>query len=358
MWLLRPDGVIDPLPVSESAYFSAAELERAHDFRGLQRLIGVGGLVAGGAVLVLLVVWPPRRAIARRGAARAKPPARRGRAGRGGRDARPCRSSPCRSARGPTSAPPTWACPRRTGEAGCPTARRPGPIAAALAAAGAALFSRPDAPVPAGLVAGGRRRRDRDRGRVRVARPGGRGPAVQPRTRTCRRAERGRRSPSSRSGPASTWATCSSWTPRGAPRPPTRTSAGLATRSGWSCTTRCSSEFDPAQVDLVVAHELAHVKQRDLARGMLWVAIVAAPGMYVVMLAHPALERAGRRVTGRARVRPRARARPGRRLVRPHRRLEPALAGGREPGRRLLARADRRAAPSSSSWSGVSRWRT
>ena len=42
--------------------------------------------------------------------------------------------------------------------------------------------------------------------------------------------------------------------------------------------------FDPAQVDLVVAHELAHVKQRDLARGMLWVAIVAAPGMLVVML--------------------------------------------------------------------------
>src|SRR5687768_12884865 len=65
VWLLRPDGVIDPLPVSESAYFSAAELERAHDFRGLQRLIGVGGLVAGGAVLVVLVVRPPRRATAR-----------------------------------------------------------------------------------------------------------------------------------------------------------------------------------------------------------------------------------------------------------------------------------------------------
>jgi STE24 endopeptidase len=42
--------------------------------------------------------------------------------------------------------------------------------------------------------------------------------------------------------------------------------------------------FDPAQVELVVAHELAHVKQRDLARGMLWVAIVSLPGMYVVML--------------------------------------------------------------------------
>jgi STE24 endopeptidase len=42
--------------------------------------------------------------------------------------------------------------------------------------------------------------------------------------------------------------------------------------------------FDPAQVELIVAHELGHVKHRDLARGMLWVAIVAPPGMYLVML--------------------------------------------------------------------------
>jgi STE24 endopeptidase len=42
--------------------------------------------------------------------------------------------------------------------------------------------------------------------------------------------------------------------------------------------------FKPAQVDLIVAHELGHVKHRDVARGMLWVAIVAPTGMYVVML--------------------------------------------------------------------------
>jgi STE24 endopeptidase len=64
VWLLRPDGVIDPLPVSESAYFSAAQLDRVHDFRDLQRLIGIGGLVAEGALLVLLVARPPRGAIA------------------------------------------------------------------------------------------------------------------------------------------------------------------------------------------------------------------------------------------------------------------------------------------------------
>jgi STE24 endopeptidase len=42
--------------------------------------------------------------------------------------------------------------------------------------------------------------------------------------------------------------------------------------------------FTPAQVRLVVAHELGHVKQRDLLRGMLWVALVAPAGMYVVAL--------------------------------------------------------------------------
>ena len=65
VWLLRPDGVIDPLPVSEAAYFSAAQLERAHDFRDLQRLIGLGGLVAEGVLLALLVARPPGGAIAR-----------------------------------------------------------------------------------------------------------------------------------------------------------------------------------------------------------------------------------------------------------------------------------------------------
>ena len=33
VWLLRPrDEIPDPVPVSERDYFSAAELERAHDY--------------------------------------------------------------------------------------------------------------------------------------------------------------------------------------------------------------------------------------------------------------------------------------------------------------------------------------
>src|SRR3954454_16057570 len=40
--------------------------------------------------------------------------------------------------------------------------------------------------------------------------------------------------------------------------------------------------FNPAEVDSVVAHELGHVKHRDVPRGLLWLAIVAVPGMFLV----------------------------------------------------------------------------
>ena len=42
--------------------------------------------------------------------------------------------------------------------------------------------------------------------------------------------------------------------------------------------------FTPAQVRVVVAHELGHVKHRDVPRGILWVAIVAPGAMLLVML--------------------------------------------------------------------------
>src|SRR3954469_24351666 len=42
--------------------------------------------------------------------------------------------------------------------------------------------------------------------------------------------------------------------------------------------------FTPAQVDSVVAHELGHVKHRDVPRGLLWLAIVALPGALLVQV--------------------------------------------------------------------------
>ncbi len=59
--LLRPrEGVIEPAPVSPTTYFTEAQLERASDFRGPQRIIGLAILGVEGAVLVWLIARPPR----------------------------------------------------------------------------------------------------------------------------------------------------------------------------------------------------------------------------------------------------------------------------------------------------------
>ena len=41
-------------------------------------------------------------------------------------------------------------------------------------------------------------------------------------------------------------------------------------------------DFPPDQVRSVIAHELGHVKNRDLPRGLLWLAIVAPAGMFLI----------------------------------------------------------------------------
>ncbi|MBA3299750.1 MAG: M48 family metallopeptidase [Thermoleophilaceae bacterium] len=61
--ILRPrGGLIEPTAVQAQAYFSPAELERAEEFRGLQRLLGLGGIVLSGATLALIALRPPRKA--------------------------------------------------------------------------------------------------------------------------------------------------------------------------------------------------------------------------------------------------------------------------------------------------------
>jgi len=58
--LLRPrSGLIDPAAVDATAYFSPAQLERADDFRSLQRVIFIGQLALSGATLAFLALRPP-----------------------------------------------------------------------------------------------------------------------------------------------------------------------------------------------------------------------------------------------------------------------------------------------------------
>jgi STE24 endopeptidase len=67
-FLLRPrSGLIDPAPVDVEAYFTAFQLDRAEDFRSVQRLLGVGGLVVSTGTLALLAWRPPRPLLERLG---------------------------------------------------------------------------------------------------------------------------------------------------------------------------------------------------------------------------------------------------------------------------------------------------
>ena len=58
-FLLRPrSGLIEPAPVDVEQYFTAFQLDRADDYRGLQRVLGLAGLGVGMATLAVLV-WRP-----------------------------------------------------------------------------------------------------------------------------------------------------------------------------------------------------------------------------------------------------------------------------------------------------------
>jgi len=58
--LLRPrSGVVSPASVSAGDYFTPQELERAHEFRAPQRTILLASLALQGSLLVLLVAKPP-----------------------------------------------------------------------------------------------------------------------------------------------------------------------------------------------------------------------------------------------------------------------------------------------------------
>src|SRR4051812_16765063 len=53
--------LIEPAPVAATGYFSASQLDPIHEYRGLQRWLGIGGLLLSTGTLALVVVRPPRR---------------------------------------------------------------------------------------------------------------------------------------------------------------------------------------------------------------------------------------------------------------------------------------------------------
>jgi STE24 endopeptidase len=60
-WLLRPrDDTIEPVTVAERDYFSEEQIDRAEDYRGGQRLLLVATLAIEGGLLVVLAVGRPR----------------------------------------------------------------------------------------------------------------------------------------------------------------------------------------------------------------------------------------------------------------------------------------------------------
>jgi STE24 endopeptidase len=61
-FLLRPrSGLIEPAAVDVQGYFTAFQLDRAEDYRSVQRLLAVGSLIVGTGTLALLAWRPPRR---------------------------------------------------------------------------------------------------------------------------------------------------------------------------------------------------------------------------------------------------------------------------------------------------------
>jgi STE24 endopeptidase len=280
VWLLRPRRGISPATVAESRFFSAQELERAHDFAGPQRLLALSGLALEGVLLVGIVACPPRRAVlATERAARGRPLV----AGAllGGGLALVLRLAPLpldaiarKRALAVELATQSWS-------GWALDVLKTTAIGTPLAAGGAAL------------LLGVMRRSPRHWwlwGAVAVV-------ATEmvfvwlapvllaPLFNRFEELPRGRTRSEVIVLARKAGVNVGEVLVIDASR---RTSAANAYVTGIGPTKRIVlydtllERFTPAEVRLVVAHELAHVKNRDISRGMLWVALVAPGGMYVV----------------------------------------------------------------------------
>ena len=276
--VLRPrDLGPAPLPVEARAYFSQDQLEKAETFRTGQLWLYGATLLIEGGVLVLFVRRPPQRL---RDAGR--PPSRAGRRGRrrgavGRGRARPAAGERDRAGAGPATS--AWS--PRAGWAGPGDVAKSQAIGALFAAGGGAL-----------LIGGMRRfgRRWWIPGAAVVVAFGVivtyAGPVVlDPLFNTFKRLPDGQTRSDVLTLARRAGVDVGQVYEIDASR---RTSAANAYVNGLGHTKRVVlydnllKEFTPAELRLVVAHELGHVRHRDVPRGLLYLLIVAPFGMFAV----------------------------------------------------------------------------
>ena len=267
--LLRPrERALAPAPVDVGSYFTTAEIERARAFRRPQLALAAASAALDAALLGALLARPPR-------ALQPRPAATGG--GRRGRRrralGRPDRRRPAagrrraRALRAVGLTTQSW-----RGWAGdvAKTTALGSAVAAGASAAAVALMRRFGArwwlPASAGAVAFG----------VRVAAPA--------RSSWTRSSTASRRCPTGRSAP-----TCSRWPNAAGVRvgevftvdASRRTTGANAYVTGLGPTKRVVlfdtllEHFTRDEVRLVVAHELAHMRHRDVLRGLAFSALVA-----------------------------------------------------------------------------------
>jgi STE24 endopeptidase len=282
VWLLRPADRIEPRPVSATQVLRPAELDRAHDFRGPQRVLGLAALGAQAALLAALVIRPPRRAIrALERPARARVGLATALVGGGLALAVIAAALPFDAATHEravdfgrsTQSWGGWA------EDKLKTAA----IAAGLAGAGAALLCALMRRFPRGWwLAGAGALVVVEVVFVWLA------PVVlDPVFNRYSELPNGRTHVEVKELARKAGVDVGDVFVVDASR---RTTAANAYVGGLGHTKRVVlydtllGRFTPDQTRLVVAHELGHVKHRDLARGMLWIALAAPGGMLVVML--------------------------------------------------------------------------
>jgi STE24 endopeptidase len=282
VWLLRPHDVIEPAQVPESRFFTAAELDRVRDFASGQRALGLASLAFQGALLGLLAARPPRRSVrlAER-AARGRPLVTAAIGGAG-------LAVALQLAPLPLSA----IARQRSIDVGLTTQDWGGwaedvakatAIAAIGAGAGAAIFLALMRRFPRRWWIGG--------AVVTVSVAivfAWLAPVVlEPIFNRFEKLPEGRTRSDLIALARKAGVKVDDVQVVDASR---RTRAANAYVTGIGHTKRIVlydtllERFSPDQVKLVVAHELGHVKHRDVPRGILWVALVAPAGMYVVML--------------------------------------------------------------------------